>query len=101
MFSKFAEVGEGLFVKRDLVIGSVVAHYNGFHIRNNRKLYHANMTSQEAEERQKNLLTFNSTHDVDLPAPYDNIVNYRATLGHKANHSFMPNARFARVKNPR
>lgn len=59
------------------------------------------MSMAEKQDRHKNLLSFNRTHDIDVPRPYDNIVNFRAGLGHKANHSFKNNARYGYIKNPR
>lgn len=96
------EAGDGLFAKRDLTMGSIIVLYAGFMVKDSQKIYTKNMTLDERELRHKNLLTFNKSHDLDLPAPhYDNIVNYRASLGHKVNHSFQPNSRFGYVKNPR
>ncbi len=59
------------------------------------------MTAEEMEARHKNLINFNKTHVIDLPRPYDSLINYRATLGHKANHSFKPNAKYHYCKHPR
>ena len=39
---------------------------------------------------------------IDIPEPYRNITNYRATLGHKINHSFkFRNANFHPAYHPR
>jgi hypothetical protein len=59
------------------------------------------MTIDERENVHKNLLSFNKEYDLNVPPPFDNILVYRATLGHKANHSFRPNTRFGFAKNPR
>ena len=36
---------------------------------------------KEKENKHKNLLSFNQTHLIDIPTPYDNLINYKATLG--------------------
>jgi hypothetical protein len=64
-------------------------------------LYHDNMTIDVRENIHKNLLSFNKEYDLNVPPPLDNILIYRATLGHKANHSFRPNTKFGFAKNPR
>ena len=38
---------------------------------------------------------------IDVPPPFASITKYRATLGHKANHSFAPNARYEPYNHPR
>ena len=57
------------------------------------------MTLDEVEDRHKNLLTYDDTFDIDCPE--SDIVKYRATLGHKANHKFDANTKFCFVKSPR
>ena len=64
-------------------------------------LYRANMTREERELAHKNLLSYNNDYDLDIPPHMDDIMVYRATLGHKVNHSFQPNTRFGFAKNPR
>ena len=64
-------------------------------------LYWSNMTIDERENVHKNLLSFNKEYDLNVPPPMDNILIYRATLGHKSNHSFRPNTRFGFALNPR
>jgi len=79
------------------------------------KVVHKNMTRQEREERHKvnnisfskqtisilfpqNLISFEDHH---LDCPESDVIKYRATLGHKVNHSFRPNADFCCAKHPR
>lgn len=38
---------------------------------------------------------------VDVPSECVDISSYKASLGHKANHSFNPNAKFVAVHHPR
>ena len=92
--------GEGLFAKKSIGLGSVIAIYSG-HFVDSSKVFTDSMSQEEKENKHKNLLSFNQTHLIDIPTPYDNLINYKATLGHKANHSFKNNARFAFVKTPR
>ena len=64
-------------------------------------LYTSNMTIDEQENVHKNLLSYDNEASLDVPPPLDNVKIYRATLGHKANHSFKPNTIFFFAKNPR
>ena len=64
-------------------------------------IYHENQTIDEQENAHKNILGYNDDFSMDVPPPMDNILIYRATLGHKANHAFKPNTMFGTVKNPR
>ena len=59
------------------------------------------MTMDEQENVHKNLLSYDKVASLDVPPPLDNVLIYRATLGHKANHSFRPNTVFFDAKNPR
>ena len=92
--------GEGLFAKKVIGMGSVISIYSGILI-NSSFVFSDSMTQEQKEDHHKNLLSFNQSHLINIPTPYDNLINYKATLGHKANHSFKNNARFAFVKNPR
>ena len=92
--------GEGLFAKKVIGMGSVISIYSGIFI-NSSFVFSDSMTQEQKEDHHKNLLSFNQSHLINIPTPYDNLINYKATLGHKANHSFKNNARFAFVKTPR
>jgi [histone H3]-lysine4 N-methyltransferase len=59
------------------------------------------MTIDEREEAHKNLLSYNKVFDLNVPPPMDDILVYRATVGHKVNHSFRPSTKFDFAKNPR
>ena len=53
---------------------------------------------------QKNLINFDpdTDTDIDIPPEYWNIEKYRATLGHKVNHSFKKaNTVYGRAIHPR
>ena len=58
------------------------------------------MTLSEREERHKNLLTYNANYDLDVVQT--DIVKFRPTLAHKANHAFdAANTKFCYAKHPR
>ena len=38
---------------------------------------------------------------LDIPEKFVSVKNYKASLAHKANHSFAPNVRFGRMEHPR
>jgi len=98
--------GDGLFAKRDIPATSLIAIYAGFFIDVNKTLTLNNLTVEEREDLDKNLMSYNETHNLDLPPAltrfiivlnvlnlswnpvltcifFFSIVTYRATLGHK------------------
>ena len=46
-------------------------------------------------------IRLNAEVDLDLPKGYENLDKYKATLAHKANHSFEPNAEWILFEHPR
>ena len=94
-----AVIGDGLFAKRDLQKGSLVAYYAGAHLHDYDEALFPNMTVDEREERHKNLLSYNDDYDLDCPD--SNVVTFRATLAHKCNHAFDANVKFCFSKHPR
>ena len=46
-------------------------------------------------------IRLNAEIDLDLPNGFQNLSKYCATLGHKANHSFLPNVEWVIVEHPR
>ncbi len=87
--------GEGLFARRDLPRGAVASFYNGvrFHDCHAFNDWDHNSYKIRLNERRKQIL--------DIPAEDRDVRKYRATLAHKINHSFFPNARFADFAHPR
>ena len=45
--------------------------------------YPANLTLKEREDHHKNLLDYDDDYNIDVPPHLDDIVVYRASLGHK------------------
>ena len=99
--STVPNAGEGVFARRDIPAYSLVAMYAGQLLEDSNSMYTPNMTIDERENRHKYLLTFNDTYDLDIPPEFEDIQVYRASLGHKINHSFKGNTRFCHVKSPR
>ena len=85
------DAGEGLFAKTDLARGQVIALFNGI-----RKQF---MKSEGFTSDY--VIRLNSQIDLDIPNEYKDLKNYCATIGHKANHSFLPNAKWSRLDHPR
>ena len=93
--------GDGLFARRDVPAETVVSFYHGLVIR----------PGEEVEADSSNnqydymiFLDWNNTehsHSLDVPPQYWSHHNYRASLAHKANHSFEPNCGFRRFSHPR
>merc|ERR1719150_391346 len=46
------------------------------------------MTAEERQDAHKNLMSYSDDYSIDIPPRYTSIRDYRATLGHKANHQF-------------
>ena len=81
--SGIAGSGDGLFARRIINQGEIVALYAGTLVLDERKLHTYNMTMVEMEDAQKNLLTYNNVYSLDIPPKYTNLTAYRASLGHK------------------
>lgn len=92
--STTSNAAQGLFARRDLQAGSVVCMYNG-----------VRLTHEEVDGRHwdKNDNTISLNDDVVLDVPIDSIPIdiYCASVGHKANHDFSPNAKYAPFYHPR
>jgi len=99
--------GEGLWATRDLLPGEVVAYYSGFIIHcesSLRALDRRELTDELEHERNMYNIALDIEGDqgqvehnlcIDLPPDIGQGMNhYRATLGHKVNHSFEPNCEF-------
>lgn len=93
--------GEGLFARRKILIGSLIAVYAGSVRKNSPPPWTASTEKAEKEMLHKNMISFNKTFTLDVPRPYDDLKRYKASLGHKANHSFKANAKFTFLNHPR
>lgn len=101
--SKLRGAQEGLFAKKDLPTDRIVAFYNGVHLKENELVddkadHDANaykildLQGPDADGLQGIL---------DIPPESVNIKRYCASLAHKCNHSFQPNAKFVSFYHPR
>ena len=100
---------EGLFAKRKFVQGDIVSYYGGLKLFVKDKNFD-NMTSGEITEACACHLSlgiyapaswgFPRKLLLDVPEKYRSLVEYRTTLGHKANHSFKNNAEYTAVDHP-
>ena len=86
--------GEGVFLKTDVVAGTVVAFYNGIRVTKaddsswgdcSYRIFIKNEESEEADDEYDIL---------DIPPEFRGTNSYSATLAHKINHSFRPNCKF-------
>ncbi len=87
--SSFPGAGEGLFARRDLPAGTLVAFYNGVRIP-----YALGGPKEEWSTSGYKIFInadFTSGERMDIPNNLTDTGRYRATLGHKVNHSFVPN----------
>ena len=93
--------GEGLFAKKSLSLGSLISLYGGILVTNVSDTMLSARSQQEMEMIHRNFLRLNVTHVIDVPGIYSKLANYKATVGHKANHSFKNNAKFGYIRSPR
>ena len=86
--------GEGIFAKRFIQAGSLVALFNG--VRQRDPIYSKNMP-----EFSDYRIGLDRIVSLDIPEKCKSLNNYRATLGHKTCHSFKPNSFFEQINHPR
>lgn len=90
--------GDGLFAKRDVPANTTIAFYNGIRVRPEEPYPFENTGYQIYVDWNK---PSEVTSDyMDIPPDYVSITRYRATLGHKINHSFDPNCRWGIINHP-
>ena len=87
--------GEGLFARRNIGKGSLVAVFNGTRVRRMRT-----WTTFENRESEF-MIRVDGNVDLDIPDELSCVSGYCATLGHKVCHSFENNARFEGLRHPR
>jgi len=92
--SSISGAGEGLFSLISADAGEVMSFYNGIRIKH-----------QEVDARDwkynDNTISLDDEIVIDVPEPWCHTQHYRASLGHKANHSFDPNCKYDRFDHPR
>lgn len=93
--SALENAGEGIFLRRDLVIGDLAALYNG-----------VRMTESDARIRKEDRRSQYRIHGwkseiLNIPQDSQDIKKYSATVGHKANHAKKANAEFRYMEHPR
>jgi hypothetical protein len=86
------EAGEGIFAKRLLSKGSLVAIFSGV----KRRL----LSSRNSTASAYNIAVTRGL-ELDIPDWAISAKKYSATLAHKACHSFTPNAEFENLEHPR
>ena len=83
------DAGQGLYLKRSVSAGQIVALFNGIRCRSSRN----NSNDKSPDQSYDYRIRLNGDMDIDIPPVFTQLDQYCATLGHKANHSFTPNAR--------
>ena len=84
---------DGVFAKRDIAEGELVLYYSGLIWNTTEQSLFTmhtfqNQTWDEVWKIHTNLMLLEDNVYIHIPEQYWNISNYRATLGHKLNHSF-------------
>ena len=89
--------GEGLFVRKSVPANTILAFYNGV------KLEEKDCPKSEdwREDAYKIMDLLPTPGVLDIPLAFQSLANYCASLAHKANHSFCPNAKFRLFWHPR
>jgi len=103
--SKMEGGGQGVYAKVDLPKNTVAAIFNGYKV----SLYAGLNPAEgiEGEEKVYERLSYNihmpedEDFFIDLPPAVADLSIYCASLGHKVNHSFLPNSRFGTMYHPR
>ena len=101
--SRMKGANEGLFTKKDIPKDFFLCFYNGVKLRSDeldddKEDWEANaykIVDLQGEDEDGNLGI------LDIPPQYVSLKNYQASLAHKANHSFQPNAKFSLFDHPR
>ena len=89
---------EGLFSRKEVTAGAVLAFYNGIR---REKPQDSNPAWREEENAYKIFDPTNKAGVVDIPGHFRSLDNYCASLAHKTNHSFIPNCEFGEFHHPR
>ena len=93
--SQLPQGGEGLFAKVARPRGSIISLYNGIRLNTSSALMEAKYGHSDYRIR------LNAETDLDIPKGHESLDIYKATLAHKANHSFESNAGWILFEHPR
>ena len=95
--SKVEGAHDGLFSRKKIEPNTILAFYNGVRLLDEKAI--------DAPVWEDNAYRiFDPTRKngtIDIPKEYIDTANYCASLAHKTNHSFMPNAEFVVFDHPR
>ncbi len=91
--------GEGLFARGRLSRGDTVAFYNGLRVRPG-ETPPSRSIHYEIYVDWCHATSGGDSDYMDLPSPLEQTRHYRASLGHKINHSFRPNCRWSVAAHP-
>ena len=92
------ERGEGLFTTQYVEADTIVAFYNGVRLQGDE----GKEPSEHWEDDAYKILDQTDEENIlDIPDLYRNVDQYQASLAHKTNHSFSPNAKFCPFYHPR
>lgn len=95
--SQVEGANDGLYACQRIEPNSILAFYNGVRLNPTK--------AKDAPEWSDNAYRiFDPTRKdgtIDIPKAFIDTANYRASLAHKTNHSFMPNAEFVAFDHPR
>ena len=87
-----------MFVREDVQEGAILAFYNGVRLDKGE----AEEPSEAWEDDAYKILDQTEEENVlDIPERFRSLDTYCASLAHKTNHSFSPNARFCLFHHPR
>ena len=91
--------GDGLFAKLKVEPNTILAFYNG------KRIKPMSWEDQDFNDWNKNAYRIfdpaSKVGTLDIPAQFRASENYCASLAHKTNHSFLPNAEFVAYTHPR
>lgn len=97
--SKVPGANDGLFAAIKIEPNTVMAFYNGIRIKPRSK------DDCDHPDWEKNAYKIfdpsRKNGTIDIPMEYRSCDNYVATLAHKTNHSFLPNAEFVSYDHPK
>lgn len=97
--SEINDAGDGLFATKDLVAGETVAFYNGIRVSPGQTPPFKSTSYEICVDWVCDPVSNDSDY-MDIPPHYVSVENYRATLGHKINHSFTPNCGWETIQHP-